>query len=137
MNISTELKEFLKQSNKNLDSNILCTDLNNILFSATNTDNEYFNEKKISSEILLIINSWKNASNKNELIMIYNLYCIPIIQNDTTKYYSQLILPLCHNDKLNGLLIFYRKEQNFIPSSAKPAITTKQFVEELSYVNFS
>lgn len=137
MNISNELKKYIEESYKNLNSNILYTDLNEILFSATTDENNFFEQKKFSNEILLIINSWKNASNKNELIMIYNLYCIPIIQNDTTKYYSQLILPLCHNDKLNGLLIFYRKEQNFIPSSAKPAITTKQFVEELSYVNFS
>lgn len=132
MNISTELKEYLKESNKNLDSNILCTDLNNILFSATSTDNEYFNDKKISPEILTIINNWKTASYKKELIMINNLYCIPIIQNDKNHYYSQIILPICHSDNLDGLLIFYRKDRNYIPSSAKPAITTKEFVEILS-----
>lgn len=132
MNISNELKDYLKQSNCNLDSNILCTDLNNILFSATNTEDEYYNDKKISLEIKNIIKSWENISYKKELIMIYNMSCIPIIQNDINHYYSQMILPICHSDKLDGLLIFYRKDRNYIPSSAKSAITTKEFVEILS-----
>ena len=132
MNISNELKDYLKQSNCNLDSNILCTDLNNILFSATNTEDEYYNDKKISLEIKNIIKSWENISYKKELIMIYNISCITIIQNDINHYYSQMILPICHSDKLDGLLIFYRKDRNYIPSSAKSAITTKEFVEILS-----
>lgn len=136
MNLSIELKDYLKQSNKNLNSNILCTDLSNILFSATDTDNEYFNDKKISNELLTIIKNWKDASHKEELIIICNLYCIPITQNDTNNYYSQIILPICHSDKLDGILIFYRKDRNYIPSSAKSAITTKEFTEKLSDINF-
>lgn len=135
MYISAELKKYLQQSSKNLNSNILYTDLNHISFSATNEDDEYFNEQKISNELLSIIHNWKYSPYKKDLIMIYNLYCIPLIQNDNCCYSSQIILSICRNTKLEGLLIFYRKDRNYIPSSANLAITTKNFVEKLSNMN--
>lgn len=136
MNISSELKKYLNESRQNLESNILCTDLNNILLCTTDIDDNYFSNKEISNELLSIINSWKDVLFKEQLIMIYNLCCIPLVKNDKTHYYSQMILPICHYDKLDGLLIFFRKDRNYIPSSAKPALTTKDFVEKLTDNNF-
>ena len=109
----------------------------NLIRKTIEIDNNLYEElKKISeNKYDASVNKLINASIE-ELIIIFNLYCIPIIQNDTNNYYSQIILPICHSDKLDGILIFYRKDRNYIPSSAKSAITTKEFTEKLSDINF-
>ena len=63
---------------------------------------------------------------------------IPIILNDdVSKYKSQIILPIIHNNIIDGLLIFMTCDRFYIKSNLKFARTTKHFVELLGYSNYS
>lgn len=136
MKISETLKNYLQNSSKTGDSNIVFTDLEKVRFSAIISDNINFESQKLSHELLSLIEDWKYSNYSRELIMILNAHCIPIIENDETPYFAQMIMPVCHNNSMDGLIIFFRTHRNYIPSSAKPAITIKEFSEQFSDDNF-
>lgn len=136
MKISETLKNYLQNSSKTCDSNIIFTDLEKVRFNAIISDNINFESQNLSHELLSLIEDWKCSNYNRELIMILNAHCVPIINNDETKYFAQMIMPVCHNNSMDGLIIFFRTHRNYIPSSAKSAITIKEFSEQFSDDNF-
>ena len=64
-------------------------------------------------------------------MMIMNYYCLNLIKNDTNNYSAQMIYPLFNKDnKLLGLIIFFRTNKDYILSSTKPISTAVKFTNE-------
>lgn len=58
---------------------------------------------------------------------------VPItIDDNISKYKSQIILPIIHNDIVDGLLIFVTDDRKYLTSNLNFAKTTKHFVELFS-----
>lgn len=134
MHISEKLKEYLSNSKIVCDSNIIITDLENIKlveFIDNNTITITSNDK-LSNNIFDLIKIWNSYNiDKSNLFCIMNYYCIKLIENDTNNYSAQMIFPLFNkNNKLLGLIIFFRTSKNYIFSSTKPINTTVKFTND-------
>lgn len=130
MFITKSLINFLNLSQNLSDSNIILTDLRRITFTSSNVEKDYLNSE--------LSNSLKQILTSSHLDDISYLNTkiesiIPLINNDNIlKYKSQIILPVVHNGILDGLLIFFTEDREYLPSNLKFAKTTKHFVELFS-----
>lgn len=133
MHISEKLKKYLYDSKIVCESNIIITDLENIkLVELNNNASSITSKDKLSNDILNLIKNWNSYNiDKSNLFCIMNYYCIKLIENDTNNYSAQMIFPLFNkNNKLLGLIIFFRTSKNYILSSTKPINTTVKFTND-------
>ncbi len=132
MHISEKLKQYISDSKIVCESNIIITNLESIELVELLNDNapNITLNDKLSNDILDLINKWKSCDiTKSSLFCIMNYYCLRLIENDNKQYSAQMIFPLFNKDnKLLGLIILFRTNKNYIISSAKPAITTANFI---------
>lgn len=132
MNISNSLNNFLNDSQKLSHSTILLTDRNNIIFvSPSNV--EFFNifmNHSISKDLKHLLKQF-NKQKKNEILYSKNLNStINLIYHDSLAYEFQIILPIINN-LIEGLLIFFSIDRDYLPSNLRYAKTTKYFIEKL------
>ena len=133
MHISEKLKKYLYDSKIVCESNIIITDLENIkLVELNNNASSITSKDKLSNDILNLIKNWNSYNiDKSNLFCIMNYYCIKLIENDTNNYSAQMIFPLFNkNNKLLGLIIFFRTSKNYILSSTKPINTTVKITND-------
>ena len=133
MHISEKLKKYLYDSKIVCESNIIITDLENIkLIELNNNASSITSKDKLSNDILNLIKNWNSYNiDKSNLFCIMNYFCIKLIENDTNNYSSQMIFPLFNkNNKLLGLIIFFRTSKNYIFSSTKPINTTVKITND-------
>ena len=133
MHISEKLKKYLYDSKIVCESNIIITDLENIkLVELNNNASSITSKDKLSNDILNLIKNWNSYNiDKSNLFCIMNYYCIKLIENDANNYSAQMIFPLFNkNNKLLGLIIFFRTSKNYILSSTKPINTTVKFTND-------
>ena len=134
MHISEKLKEYISDSKIVCESNILITNLNSIELIELLNDNapNITLNDKLSNDILNLIKNWNSYNiDKSNLFCIMNYYCIKLIENDANNYSAQMIFPLFNkNNKLLGLIIFFRTSKNYILSSTKPINTTVKFTND-------
>lgn len=55
-----------------------------------------------------------------------------VVGDDISKYKSQIILPIVHNDIVDGLLIFLTDERKYLASNLNFAKTTQHFAQLFS-----
>lgn len=134
MKISETLTKYLYQSHSTILSNILITDLSSILLIIQDKEIEKGVNISISQELKDLIKDFETDNIKNCIRTADNF--IPLFDDNTFKYSGQMILPIFHNGKLDGLLVFYRRYKDFINSSLKYGETIRHFVEEFSDDNF-
>lgn len=134
MHISEKLKQYISDSKIVCESNIIITNLESIELVELLNDNapNITLNDKLSNDILDLINKWKSYDiTKSSLLCIMNYYCLRLIENDNKQYSAQMIFPLFNKgNKLLGLIILFRTNKNYIFSSAKPAITTANFIND-------
>lgn len=139
MYISNTLKNYLVSSIKIFNSNVIITNFDSVLFSATIYSSNNFNIKdsKISNDLKSLLKEWKIAdtSLKESSIILNNNY-LQLIEDDVVPYSAQMIFPLCHNNKLDGLIIFYRTVGNYIKSSPNAVRAVREFTEQFSEDSF-
>lgn len=136
MQITETLINYLKDSHLQLNSNVLLTDLNKIILADIFSFNDHYLNQPLNSELLDLIQDWKDKSYSNELSLILNNNPKKFIINDTTNYSAQMIFPIFHNDMLQGLLLFFRTNGNYIKSSSKAPRTIKFFIEKMLEKNY-
>ena len=136
MKTSLNLCNYLNSSYSFIHSNILLTNLKEILLAYTYNKNNSYKNKKLSNDILEIIDDWKDAKKFDNNFICKNDFFYKIIEEDKTLYSGQLIFPIYHNNVLDGILIFFREKGNYISSSCKVAETTRNFVEQMSDDNY-
>mgnify|MGYP001856786881 CR=1 FL=1 len=134
MHISEKLKEYLADSKIVCASNIIVTDLENIQLVELSNNNvpKITPNDKLSNDILDLIKKWNSYDiDKSDLFCVMNYYCLNLIKNDTNNYSAQMIYPLFNKDnKLLGLIIFFRTNKDYILSSTKPISTAVKFTNE-------
>lgn len=136
MQITETLINYLKDSHLQLNSNVLLTDLNKIILADIFSFNDHYLNQPLNSELLDLIQDWKDKSYSNELSLILNNNPKKFIINDTTNYSAQMIFPIFHKDILQGLLLFFRTTGNYIKSSSKAPRTIKFFIEKMLEKNY-
>lgn len=132
MYINNSLNSFLNDSQKLSHSTILLANRNNIVFvSPSNIDYfETFMNHSISKDLKHLFNQF-NKQKKNEILYSRNSNStIKLIYHDRIVYQSQIILPIVNN-LLEGLLIFFSTDREYLPSNLRYARTTKYFIEKL------
>lgn len=130
MYITNPLIDFLKSSSNLSNSNIILTDLEKIVFASSDIEKDYLNSR-LSNTLLQILNfvCLPSTSYFNTTV---NTIIPLIIDDNVSKYKSQIILPIFHDDIPEGLLIFFTDNRTYLPSNLKFAKTTKHFVELFS-----
>lgn len=149
MNLSDRLFDYLFTTSKVLDAGIIITNLSHIVYANAEfsknrynpIDEKLFINNKISDDLHGIITEWSKITNfDNNLFKMYNkdknMDTLKLIDNDDTSYYAQLVFPLFHNNKLDGLFICFRTHKNYINSSVKPARTTRNLTEKMIDDNY-
>ena len=137
MQLSKDLRNYLNSSYTFIHSNILFTNLNKILLTYTNKLNDNYANKTLGKEILKLIDNWKNTKGFDDNFICINDSLYEIIENDKITYSAQMIFPIYHNEVLDGLIIFFRQQGNYIPSSCKAPKTIRNFAEIMSDNNYS
>lgn len=128
MKISKTLINYLFNSNRLLESNILITNLNSIIYANTYNNPIKYENTQLSNDLKCLISQWEDFSNYDKfLILKDNFY--ELNTDNSFLYKGQMFLPIFHNKNLSGVLIFFRNNRNFIESSLKYARTIKHFVE--------
>lgn len=132
MYINNKLIDFLNASKVLSNSTIIVTDLSSVLFVASDSEtanNTYLNHS-ISKGLKQILTLFSQDINSDNYINSSMNEVINITSNDNiSNYKSQIILPIVHNNYIDGLLIFITKDRNYIKSNLEFAKTTKHFVE--------
>lgn len=130
MFITKSLIDFLNSSCNLSNSNIVLTDLKRVIFTSSDVETYYLNNE-LSDSLKQILDS--AYLNKTTYLNTTIDSIVPLIDNDNIlKYKSQIILPIFHYDTLDGLLIFFTEDREYLPSNLKFAKTTKHFVELFS-----
>lgn len=130
MFITKSLIDFLNSSCNLSNSNIVLTDLKRVIFTSSDVETYYLNNE-LSDSLKQILDS--AYLNKTTYLNTTIDSIVPLIDNDNIlKYKSQIILPIFHYDTLDGLLIFFTEDREYLPSNLKFAETTKHFVELFS-----
>ena len=136
MYITNSLIEFLHNSMILSDSNIILTDLNKVVFVASTDYNNYLN-KNLNNSLKKLLILYSSDYIYDGYMNISMNTIIPIVENDDiSKYKSQIILPILHNDAIDGLLIFVTDKRKYLNSNLKYAKTAKHFVEIFSTENY-
>lgn len=129
MYITNKLINFLNLSGELSHSTIILTDTEKIILVTSKEFNNLYLDKEISDNLKNVLKLYKsdyNAINyiNTDMNNIMNL----IIDDNISRYRSQIILPIIH-DTVDGLLIFFTNDRNYIPSNLRFAMTTKHFAE--------
>lgn len=136
MQITDKLQEYVKRSITSYSSSILITDLQTIkLLEISPRDKQnIMTGTNLNTDILDLVNSWKHTHlDKSSLFCILNGKCLRLFENDDNQYSSQMIFPLCKSNEqyeIIGLIIFFRTNLNYIPSSIKSVSGFIKFVNQ-------
>lgn len=131
MTITQNLKDYLKSCSNIVNSNIILADLNKIILTFAEHD-ECYQNKTLSQDIRKLGIDWSSSTSFNNNYIMLNNNCLMIIDDDAEKYSAQLIFPIYHNNSLDGYLIFFRNNDNYVASSCKAPLSIREFVENMS-----
>lgn len=130
--ITNALTKFLNDSRLISNSTIVLTDLETIVFVASDKKTNYLHEN-LSDSLKKILNLYMTDISTVDYMNTTTDTIVPIISGDDySKYKSQIILPILHYEKIVGLLIFIAKDRSFLPSNLEYAKTTQHFVQIFS-----
>lgn len=132
MYITNKLIDFLNTAKFLSNSTIILTDVEKVIFSASDNYNDFL-DKYISNSLKQILNLFKYDISTVDYINTSLDIVVPIILNDDiSRYMSQIILPILHDNIVVGLLIFITNNRKYLPSNLKFAKTTQHFTEIFS-----
>lgn len=129
MYVTNKLINFLNLSGELSNSTIILTDTEKVILVTSKEFNNLYLNKEISDNLKDVLRLYKSDYTAIDYINtdmnnIMNL----IIDDNISRYRSQIILPIIH-DTVDGLLIFFTNDRNYIPSNLRFAMTTKHFAE--------
>lgn len=134
MHITNKLQEYVNDSMKFCQSNVLITDLKEIKLSEIlSKDKNNINIScNLHIDVLNIIEKLKHLvfAENNDVHYMFNEKCIKLCVNDCNSYKSQMIFPLIEKDKLIGLIIFFRMDRDYVKSSVHSVSSFIHFVNE-------
>ncbi len=149
MKLSNNLLEYLYNSNKNLESGLIITNLTDIIYANTSTLHSNFNpiqeenylNKKISRKLTSIIKKFSKFNHFDDnLLQIYikkdnnfDKNLLPkLSKNDQALYRTQLILPIFHNNKIDGLFICFKTSSYYTDANIEFVKIIRNYIEDMS-----
>lgn len=106
MYITDSLVEFLHNSMLLSRSTIILTDLNKVVFVASNDDNNYLN-KNLHDNMKKLLSLYAADSCYIDYMNISMDTIVPIVEDDDIlKYESQIVLPIIHNNIVDRFAYF-------------------------------
>lgn len=131
MQISNDLKKYVKESIQASNSNVIITDFEKVNYIETLYPNSISNYI-LSDSLKKLLHEWNcnNTSQANLFSLLNGNGCIELIENEKLPYSCQLIFPIITRKGLEGSLIFYRTYGNYIFSSINAVSNFKKFVEQ-------
>lgn len=126
MNLSNEVFNYLDfiKVQKTLNSHLLLTDLEKIIYS---TDENY-NDKQISKDLIELIENWQKEPISEDLSFLSNNPVIKITNDEIEFPLGIMIFPIYIDSKIEGLAIFYRNNGIYSNSSKKAPNTVRKFI---------
>lgn len=129
MYVTKKLIDFLNLSGELSHSTIVLTDTEKVILITSKEFTSLYLNKEISDNLKNVLQLYKSDNTaidyiNTDMTNIMNL----VIDDNTSMYRSQIILPIIH-DTVDGLLIFFTNDRNYIPSNLRFAMTTKHFAE--------
>lgn len=129
MYVTKKLIDFLNLSGELSHSTIVLTDTEKVILITSKEFTSLYLNKEISDNLKNVLQLYKSDNTaidyiNTDMTNIMNL----VIDDNISRYRSQIILPIIH-DTIDGLLIFFTNNRNYIPSNLRFAMTTKHFVE--------
>lgn len=107
MYITDSLVNFLNNSMLLSDSTIVLTDLEKVVFVASNKDVNYLN-KKLSDSLKKLLSLYIFDCGYVDYMNVSMGTIVPITEDDDiSKYKSQIVLPVIHNDMVDRIVNFY------------------------------
>lgn len=107
MYITDSLVNFLNDSMILSNSTIVLTDLNKVVFVASTKDTGYLN-KVLSDDLRKVLNLYIYDSTYVDCMNVSMNTIVPIVEDDdVSKYKSQIVLPIIHNDVVDRIINFY------------------------------
>lgn len=112
MQVSKKATELLKKLNdSNLESNVLIADLNIVQYGIVNDKSLNYNNywrKPLSKDILNLVHQWNNKVFSDNLFLLLKKDFKKIVDDDSTQYSEQIIFPIFMDNKLDGIVIFFK-----------------------------
>lgn len=104
MHLSEEVISYIKTVNipKTINSNFLISDLDKIIYTATYED-DYYISKLLNSNLLTLIEKWKQLPVSEDLLFMENDSTIKLIDNDIENYSAQMIFPIYLNNSIERI----------------------------------
>lgn len=131
MQISSQLKKYIKDSITISKSNVIITDLEKVKYvEFIDSDSKFqADDCLLSNETKMLIEKWKIHSNYESLFIILNGNdCIQFLENSKINYACQMFFPIVINNSIKGLIVLYRISGNYVLSSVKSVENFKKFV---------
>lgn len=152
MKLSNKLLEYLYNSTPILESGFIITDLTNIIYVNTSQLSSNFNpiseenylSKKISKKLTKIIKKFSNFNQFDDTLFQtyvkednnFDKNLLPeIFRNDKALYRTQLIFPIFHNNKIDGLFICFKTNSFYNDFNIEFAKNIRNVIEDMSSNN--
>lgn len=131
MQISNDLKKYVKESILASNSNVIITDFEKVNYIETLYPNSVSNYV-LSNALKELLHEWNcSQTNHSNLFSLLNGNgCIELIENEKLPYSCQLIFPIITRKGIEGSLILYRTHGNYVFSSINSVSNFKKFVEQ-------
>lgn len=102
MQLSQKAIKYIESANipNTIDSSFLVSDLEKIIYTATNKKNDYYISKPLSSDLLSLIQKWQQLPVSEDLLFMENKCTIKLIDNDSETYAAQMIFPIYLNNSV-------------------------------------
>lgn len=137
MKITNDLKLYLDQTTTIVNSEIIVTDLEKVLFTCFKHSDDSLLNKPLSQDMIELYDMWKNQQSYNDNFLMLNKDFKKITnEDDFIEYSAQMIFPIYHNNSIDGFIIFFRTFGNYIETSSKAPISARQFIEKFSDDNY-
>ncbi len=152
MKLSNKLLEYLYNSTQNLESGFIITDLTNIIYVNTSQLSSNFNpiseenylSKTISKKLTKIIKKLSKFNQFDDTLLQtyikednnFDKNLLPeIFKNDKALYRTQLIFPIFHNNKIDGLFICFKTNSFYNDFNIEFAKNIRNVIEDMSSEN--
>ncbi len=130
MNLNDKLIQFLNDAHILSNCSILLSNRDIFIYSALCSENDIFTNSNISEDLRELNNCFVKNSEFTYATFLPDHKCINLVDGDNINYVSQIILPIFH-EKLDGTLVLFSTNREFLKSNLKFAKTTQYFVEKL------
>lgn len=102
MQLSEKVIHYIKSTHipESINSNVLISDLEKIIYTATFEQDKYYMSNPLSKEILSLIKDWNSLPISENLFFMENNSIKKVINSDKKEYAALVIFPIYIDNKI-------------------------------------